>query len=747
MMKNPLNKRIPRMLTGHAGKLFAVMLFLTLTIGLVSGFLVAEQSLRINYDSTFEEYNIEDGHFELLKEMSDSLADALGKAELTLFPLWNKDVQINEDSTLRVYPVREEINRIALLEGAMPENDDEMVLDRLFASNNGYEVGSTLEFGEEEFLICGIVAFSDYSCLFKNNADSIFDYTHFGVASVNQEAFDALKCNDLHYTYAWKNHKTDLTSRETNDFADEILDIVKEHDMVKDFVRRSDNQAIRFAGEDFGKDRVFILAFLYIVMIVIAFLYAVVVRSTIELEAKSIGSLRALGYSKGELIRHYSLLPLLATFVGALIGNVLGYTVSKDFVRDLYTNNYSLIPDPASWNAEAFVLTTLVPVLIVLLIIYGFLSSALSMPIQKFLRNDLSRRKQKRAVPLGNLPFISRFRLRVVFQNVSAYLVLFVGIILGALLLSFFIMLSPMLDHHREEILDHQICAYQYILRIPVEIEDEQAEKFAVQSLELGKSTVQVFGIEDVSQFLPTVSKGLQTHEAIFSNGLTDKCAMEAGDRLELSRKYADEIYSFELGDTVYYPAGFTVFISLDDFRTIFDCDEKYFTGYLTDRKLDSLDDIYVASIRTEGDLTIALDQIMKSIGQIFDLMAVLSVILFFVLIYVLSKQVVERNQQSIALLKILGYKNREINNLYHLTTGLVVIVSFLLSVPASQFLLKTILKQIMSEYIGWFDFYVAPWVYPAVVISGLLSYAIIYVMQSRKTKGLSTAEFFKGME
>ena len=83
----------------------------------------------------------------------------------------------------------------------------------------------------------------------------------------------------------------------------------------------------------------------------------------------------------------------------------------------------------------------------------------------------------------------------------------------------------------------------------------------------------------------------------------------------------------------------------------MFDCDEKYFTGYLTDRKLDSLDDIYVASIRTEGDLTIALDQIMKSIGQIFDLMAVLSVILFFVLIYVLSKQVVERNQQSIALL------------------------------------------------------------------------------------------------
>ena len=46
--------------------------------------------------------------------------------------------------------------------------------------------------------------------------------------------------------------------------------------MIKDF-RRADDQAIRFAGEDFGKDRVLYWP-LYIVMIVIAFLYAVVVQ-------------------------------------------------------------------------------------------------------------------------------------------------------------------------------------------------------------------------------------------------------------------------------------------------------------------------------------------------------------------------------------------------------------------------------------------------------------------------------------
>ena len=38
--KNPLNKRVPRELKQDIGKYLALLLFLTLTIGFVSGFLV-----------------------------------------------------------------------------------------------------------------------------------------------------------------------------------------------------------------------------------------------------------------------------------------------------------------------------------------------------------------------------------------------------------------------------------------------------------------------------------------------------------------------------------------------------------------------------------------------------------------------------------------------------------------------------------------------------------------------------------
>lgn len=45
---------------------------MTLTIGFISGFLVAGSSMKKTYDDSFEKYNIENGHFVLKNDLSDS---------------------------------------------------------------------------------------------------------------------------------------------------------------------------------------------------------------------------------------------------------------------------------------------------------------------------------------------------------------------------------------------------------------------------------------------------------------------------------------------------------------------------------------------------------------------------------------------------------------------------------------------------------------------------------------------------
>lgn len=63
------------------------------------------------------------------------------------------------------------------------------------------------------------------------------------------------------------------------------------------------------------------------------------------------------------------------TILAALFGNVLGYTVFKGIVADMYYGSYSLPTYETRWNAEAFLLTTAVPFLIMMIInvvlIYG----------------------------------------------------------------------------------------------------------------------------------------------------------------------------------------------------------------------------------------------------------------------------------------------------------------------------------------------------------------------------------------
>ena len=53
-MKNPLRKRIPRELKGEFGKYLVVFLLMVLTIGFVSGFLVADGSMLKAYNESFD---------------------------------------------------------------------------------------------------------------------------------------------------------------------------------------------------------------------------------------------------------------------------------------------------------------------------------------------------------------------------------------------------------------------------------------------------------------------------------------------------------------------------------------------------------------------------------------------------------------------------------------------------------------------------------------------------------------------
>lgn len=94
--------------------------------------------------------------------------------------------------------------------------------------------------------------------------------------------------------------------------------------------------------------------------------------------------------------------------------------------------------------------------------------------------------------------------------------------------------------------------------------------------------------------------------------------------------------------------------------------DKDSFSGYFSDSEITDIDEKYIGSTIDVEDLTKISRQLDVSMGSMMNLMDGFSVIIFLVLIYLLSKIIIEKNAQSISMAKILGYTNGEISRLYH---------------------------------------------------------------------------------
>ena len=391
-MKNPLRKRLFRELKGEAGKYFVIFFLLMSIIGFVSGFLVADGSMLTAYNESFEKYNIEDGNFTVKEKVNRAQQKEIAKSDVTLYENFYAEPVLTNGSTMRIFKNREEVNRVCLMKGEFPKSADEIAIDRMYADNNELSVGDiiTEEESRREWKITGLVALSDYSCLFSDNNDSMFDAVKFGVGIVTEEAFDTFNTDNMTCNYSWKYGKEPKGETEEKNVAEDFMKVLNNEVSLETFVPRYSNQAIQFTGEDMGSDRMMMIILLYIVIAILAFVFGITISNTIHKESTVIGTLRASGYTRRELILHYMTAPMLVTFAGAVVGNILGYTVLKNVCAGMYYGSYSLPTYVTLWNGEAFVMTTIVPVFLMAVINFFLLKRTLSLSPLKFLRRDLA---------------------------------------------------------------------------------------------------------------------------------------------------------------------------------------------------------------------------------------------------------------------------------------------------------------------------------------------------------------------
>ena len=769
-MRLPLNKRFKREIREDFSRYLVIFLLLFISIGFISGFIVAGDSMITTYNESFERYNVEDGHFEVKSRLNASKRKAVEELGIRVFDLFYKDIEIKDHGVIRVFAQREAIDRLCLMQGAFPERNDEIAIDRMYADNNKLTVGDTIEYAGGSYTISGLVAFSDYSTMFQDNNDMMFDASLFGTAVVTPDSFAQLE--NIRYCYAWKYTRYDETKSE-KETADQLMKDLNHIVELEDFLPRYLNQAIMFTGDDMGSDRAMMEVFLYIITVIIGYVYAITTKDTIFREATVIGTLKASGYTRGELIRHYMTLPVLITLVAALFGNIAGYTVFKDLGASMYYGSYSLPTFKTLWNAEAFLRTTLVPIFLMAVITWAVLYRGLSLPPLKLMRRDLDRKKKKGTVKLSHkLPFISRFRTRIIFQNMPNYLTLTVGILFANILLMFGLLLPAIMNQHMDTIAEGTLANYQYILSAPESLADEEhkteallgylryqretetenptAEAFSAYTLKTEGSKnyrsdeILLYGISENSRFIHADLNG----KVLASTLMQDKYNMKPGDTLRLKEIYEDKWYEFTVDDFYPYDGALCLFMDRAVLNKTFDLPEEFNAAYFADTPITDIKEEYMGAVIDYTSLTRVSRQLLISMGDLMYLLDAFSVLLAVILIYLLSKIIIEKNANSISMVKILGYSDREISSLYIRSTSVIVVLAVALSLPLAVKIIDILWCILIPMYMsGWMKFTAPLSVYLKAFAIDMTAYILVVFLEMRKIRKIPMSDALKNVE
>lgn len=734
------------------------------------------------YDSAYKEaYDsaYDDAWDEIVDEVEEKYADASDKYELDDDDFQAQPVSLYEnfyrnededydcdgvvDGTVRVYSKTEDVDLACLMEGEFPTSSDEIAVDRMHADNVGIEVGDTISISGTKYTVTGLIAYVNYATLHEKSTDLMFDALKFNVAMVTDEGFERLS-KTVHYCYAWKYDDAAADTSEEKEKSDDFMkalltQTVVADNEIKDYIATYQNPAVQFATDDMGSDEAMGGVLLDILIVIIAFIFAITISNTIAKESATIGTLRASGYTRGELIRHYISMPVIVTLIAACIGNILGYTLFKYVIVSMYYNSYSLPTYETIWNPNAFVKTTIIPVVLMFVVNLFVITKMLHHTPLQFLRRDLKKTKRKKAIRLPKWSFLSRFRIRIMFQNVPNYIVLFAGVFFIAVLLAMSVGMPSTLEYYQNNIDGMMFAKYQYVLTSyedddgeVITTDNDTAEVFSMTDLIKKSDTldesVSVYGISDNSDYVEISDLNkLGKNEIYISQSFADKYGIALDDAITFDEKYENKQHEFTVKGFYDQSQSIAVFMPIENYREVFEQDDDEFGGYLSDEEITDIDEDYIATVITERDITKMADQLDHSMGSYMIYFQVLCILLSVVLVYLLTKIIIEKNENAISMTKILGYKNSEIAGLYLMSTTIVLVVADAISVILGTITMNEAWRVMLKSYSGWFAFHMNPIDYVKMFAFIFVGYLIVMMIDFSRIKKIPMDEALKNVE
>lgn len=547
-----------------------------------------------------------------------------------------------------------------------------------------------------------------------------------------------------------KDGMTDL-KKEAEDMIDEVFD--QDAGNLLTFVKAEDNVRIHAAADDQELNRNAGKISGVIVLILIAYVLSVFVVHSIDKESAVIGALYALGVKRRDLMAHYIMLPSVLAFISGAIGTGIAYTRYGVLTQMQDCYNYYSLPDfDVVISGQLVLYGVIVPPVVSMLVTGIVIRKRLSRPVLSLLRNETKVTKGKN-IRLGKMDFMHLFKLRQLIRERRTALTVVFGMFVSFLLLIMALEIYVYCDHVHTQYVEDTKYEYMYTYKYPTKRAPEGGYKAYAKSLKKEiygyHFDVTMLGITEDNPFFDVKTKDLQDQkdQVVISSSIAYKYGLGVGDILTLRDEEEGKIYAFEITGITQYAPSFMVFMPYENALELFGEQDDFYNVVFSDHAL-SIPSGRLAATTTREDVKKAAgifsDQMQ---GMIYTIGGV-SIVIFVIVLYLMMKVMIDRSSFHIALIKIFGFRNREVRKMYLDANFYVVVLGALLSIPLAKWIMDAVYEPFFVSNIACgVDKIFTPAMYGCMFAGTLLLYFVIDHLLVYRIKQMLPAEVLKNRE
>ncbi len=538
---------------------------------------------------------------------------------------------------------------------------------------------------------------------------------------------------------------------ELQDKTDELMNEYFDFEIpnLRSFLKAGDNPRIMAAANDQILNKYGGLIAGGIVLILFAYVISVFVVYGIEKENTTIGALYALGVNRNQLMLHYLCLPVVVSFLAGAIGCMIGFASIGDSTIMGSCYEYFSIPNMESVYPPYLIVYGLVlPPVISALVNWIVIRGKLNRPALQMLKNEQKSQPMKQ-IKLGKMNFVRAFRIRQIMREARTSLTVVGGMFISLLILMLGLNCYVMCQHISKDNKADTKFEYLYTYKYPEETVPEggyEAFTKTVKKENMGYNLeVAILGIEEDNPFFDVKLTDSKS-DVVISSAMAEKYGLKKGDVFVVEDEEAKMHYAFTVHDITQYATSFYIFMDIDCMREMFGEDEDYFNQVFSDKELD-IPTGRLYGVTTKKDIEKSADVFIQQMMPMVVMMTVVSSLIFAVVMYLMMKVMIDRCAFHISMVKVFGYRTKEIKKLYLDGNFYVIAIGAAICIPLAKKCMDLMYPLMVSNVSCGMNLHY-PWqMYAIVYIAVLVLYFVMNGLLTSKLKKVNLAEVLKNRE